>query len=426
MKKRILIFIVLIFSIFLISCKHMMEEVEELLPTCTLDGYSSHYVCKICGEKEGYEVLPALGHSMVYVEEKEATSFEMGYSSHMKCERCDYTEGKIYYPCKLSLEERPYIRDLDERSLLLIKELYNGALSFEKTIVLENTVTIEELKNVMVLLNYYCPELIQISGEYKYSYSSDLVTSVTLTYNMDEEEYLKICLEIEEIINEVCNNVGSENEFEKELYIYNWVIDKCSYDKYSLNSGNVYGAFVEGKARCEGYSKGLMMLMWSVGIECYCVTGEALEKHSWNVCKINDKYYLLDPTWDDLGEIETAYGFFNVDKNAMIDANHFVDEYFNDIVNKCNNIDLSISYLNNTYIKKDENVKNRLKDIIEKSFKNNDEKIYIKVEEDIQFDELKESIHDILSEFSINNNVGIAYNLVSDENSKTIVVKVTS
>lgn len=419
--KKYSILLIFFSLVFLIACNHNMIYVEGVLPTCTLDGYSSHYVCKICGEKEGYEVLSALGHSMVYVEEKEATSFEVGYSSHKSCERCDYTEGKIYYPCKLSLEERPYIRDLDETNLMLIKELYNGAISFEKKIVLENTVTIDELKNAMVLINYYCPELIQINGEYKYSYSSDLVTSVTLTYIMSEEEYLKSWLEIEEVISEVCNNVGSKSAFEKEFYIYNWIIDKCSYSKNTKHSGSVYGALVEGKARCEGYSKGLMMLMWSLGIECYCVTGEALERHAWNVVNIDNKYYFLDPTWDDLGELETSYGFFNVSLEEMISANHFIDEYFEELANKCINIDLSISYLNDTYISSNKDALIEINNIFDRCFQREDKKIYIKVSDIKQFNVLKENAEDILKEYLKNEGISITYHTIYDQNSKTVV-----
>ena len=119
---------------------HNMVKMPGKQKTCTEDGYSTYYLCTLCGLEEDKDVLkaeghlvnvkvnpveptctepgktrgvsctycdyeeiskeiPALGHDMtVAVNGQEATCTVDGYTAHTKCSRCDYTEGKVVIP----------------------------------------------------------------------------------------------------------------------------------------------------------------------------------------------------------------------------------------------------------------------------------------------------------------------------------------
>ena len=64
-----------------------------------------------------------------------------------------------------------------------------------------------------------------------------------------------------------------------------------------------------------------------------------------------------------LGNNETTLGLFNVDHNTMINASHVVDKEFIEKANKCNSLDMAISYKNGTYLSKEKDVLSNLYNI---------------------------------------------------------------
>lgn len=89
--------------------------------------------------------------------------------------------------------------------------------------------------------------------------------------------------------------------------IHDYLIEKIEYDEKNKSVGtyNIYGALVEKSCVCEGYAKAFKYLLEKVGIESILVQGIATnsegiqEKHAWNAVNLNDKWYLVDVTWDD-------------------------------------------------------------------------------------------------------------------------------
>ena len=71
-----------------------------------------------------------------------------------------------------SLEKRFFLTQLDEARLSVFCDLYEAAMAFETSAKFETPLEPDELSNMMLLLNYTCPELMQISGEYSYSTDS--------------------------------------------------------------------------------------------------------------------------------------------------------------------------------------------------------------------------------------------------------------
>jgi len=84
---------------------------------------------------------------------------------------------------------------------------------------------------------------------------------------------------------------------DKILAMHDYVIDNVVYDKEdSKNSGNAYGALIEGKAKCAGYADIMAIILAKLGVQNYKV---ASEKHVWNAIYLDNEWSHVDLTWDD-------------------------------------------------------------------------------------------------------------------------------
>lgn len=157
-------------------------------------------------------------------------------------------------------------------------------------------------------------------------------------YIMSEEVYEKYMKALEEEKKKIVNTVSAfKDDFEKELYIHDYIINKCQYvDEVGGTYSSVYGCLIKGEASCEGYAKAMKYLLDAVGIENYIASGytqtdeeKEPEGHAWNIVKINSKYYHVDTTWNDPvnSEIENRYAYFNL-SDTEISKTHDIDKKF--------------------------------------------------------------------------------------------------
>ena len=197
--------------------------------------------------------------------------------------------------------------------------LYYGFMDYDDSIYIGKTES--DIENLMVAVLYDNPDIFWVDYNYEFT-SNETATMIAPEYRFTAEESQKMQSEIDEIIGEVISQVSKYNsDYEKELYIHDYVIDKTEYDISTLGDmGNtVYNTLIVGKAICEGYAKTMQILLDEAGIDNYLVTGEAendkgeLEQHMWNIVTIGEENYHLDATWDDLNDVmEIGYFYFNV------------------------------------------------------------------------------------------------------------------
>ncbi|MBR0535182.1 MAG: hypothetical protein IIX14_02255 [Clostridia bacterium] len=103
---------------------------------------------------------------------------------------------------------------------------------------------------------------------------------------------------------------------------------------YVMSAHDAYGALVEGRAVCQGYSDAVKILCDYYKIPCVCISGTSDGYgHMWNAVQMDDgKWYLMDLTWDDQESI-TFYEFFLVGtltKNQSFGRNEFCVDHVND------------------------------------------------------------------------------------------------
>lgn len=98
------------------------------------------------------------------------------------------------------------------------------------------------------------------------------------------------------------------SELEAVLAAHDYIVTHVTYDTEELSllgghaedSVSPYGALIDGKAICSGYTTSFQLFMDMLGIESMIVSGEALdEEHAWNMVCIDEKWYHVDCTWDD-------------------------------------------------------------------------------------------------------------------------------
>lgn len=236
-----------------------------------------------------------------------------------------------------------FIQRLDENKRALCTCIYQGISSFEEEITLPEPVEEQLLSEIMWLISYDCPELFQISGDYSYyvrENEPDMVLSIKPTYILTPEEYTVAMNKVRDTLSTWLNSSNARDEYEIEKLIYENLIQTCTYSEEGTHAGNVYGAIVLGSARCEGYAKAMCMALRTTGIESLILTGEArtsasneetrIEKHAWNIAKINGSYCQLDSTWDDPDEalsFDTCYAYFNLTDEEMYRSRSVDDIY---------------------------------------------------------------------------------------------------
>lgn len=137
------------------------------------------------------------------------------------------------------------------------------------------------------------------------------------------------------------------SEFQRELYIHDYVVENCSYNDTAAETLNndqadhyhsaftIYGALVEGKAVCQGYTDAMSYLLSCVGIENTSISGTSQNaNHIWNAVKIEDSWYHLDATWDDNAFEEAGegykYDYFNL-TTEQLQVNHTIGKKFIDL-----------------------------------------------------------------------------------------------
>lgn len=109
------------------------------------------------------------------------------------------------------------------------------------------------------------------------------------------------------MVDQVIVQTSKDSVYQKVKKIHDWIISYVEYDKdnTSKNASNIYGALLEKKANCEGYSKLYKYLLEQVGVSCVLASGTVdsteakKESHIWNYVELNSKWYAVDVTWDD-------------------------------------------------------------------------------------------------------------------------------
>lgn len=146
------------------------------------------------------------------------------------------------------------------------------------------------------------PEYFWFDGTVKAQYhENDETHDVTLlfTYTMDNATAQARVSQLESRTAPLCASLTSKSDYDKVRGVYEYVIGSTVYDD-SIEDQSLCSVLLEGRGVCAGYTKAVQYLLQQLGVETVYASGTAEgENHSWNVVKIDGKYYALDATWGD-------------------------------------------------------------------------------------------------------------------------------
>lgn len=118
----------------------------------------------------------------------------------------------------------------------------------------------------------------------------------SITVNIDDKEYPDIDSIVETVCDE-CVLEGNVTDYDKALWLHDWLLNNCKYD-YSYLYCGAEGALARGLGTCESYYLAYKKMLDYFGIPNGRITGNG---HVWNAVKIDDEWYQIDCTWDDNG-----------------------------------------------------------------------------------------------------------------------------
>lgn len=190
--------------------------------------------------------------------------------------------------------------------------------------------TKEEFNNVYFAVKNDNPHMLCFSDSCNMvSFWSASFFELNYTCSSEEcdEKQREMFNEIENIVN---NMPVYDNNFDKELYIHDYIALNCKYEE-SVDSSNAYGCIVKKRAVCSGYSRAAMLLLDSVGIKSVLIGGtgnsptQGQISHMWNIVWLGGETYHLDVTWDDPGPDENiSHLYFNLsDEEIGTDHTNF-------------------------------------------------------------------------------------------------------
>ena len=142
--------------------------------------------------------------------------------------------------------------------------------------------------------------------------------TVTVKYEKDSE--------LEKKVDEIANKFRHlTHDADKVMAVHDYILDNVEYS-YEHIVSYAYGALIEGKAVCQGYAQSFQKILSKLNIEGHTVKGwsnaEDGEYHEWNRIKLDDGWYFIDNTWDDVTDSPyKSYKHFLIN-SEMLGKNH--------------------------------------------------------------------------------------------------------
>jgi len=273
-------------------------------------------------------------------------------------------------------EKKYFVKKLTAEQKYRFVELYSAVMDFKESVVFDTPTTDDELTLLMILFNYDCPELIQVTGDYFPEYGPDEdVTGVKFSYCMKENEYETAVKKLDTYIGIMKQKTEGKSEYEKEKIVYDDIFTNAKYEEVNDHSGSIYGTLCKHFARCEGFSKSFEWVMRKLGFECLTVIGtqawnvtSVYSNHSWNIVRIEGDYYNVDltadnTTWTSDHCNPPNYGFLNTTDDMTMHQRTIDPQLIMLGVPVCKTDTLNYHIQNGLYLKDGEGTKENMTEL---------------------------------------------------------------
>ncbi len=293
-----------------------------------------------------------------------------------------YPDSKILYP--LSDENAWCYNALSEPQKNIYRRMNKIAQGMLTGFIIIGNGEMSDIVVAFSALRTDHPEYYWLSNRFACGYSGGSM-AVAFDYKDDDINISYLCTKderteknkqlksaIEKFTADITEGMS---EYDTELLLHDRILEKVGYDKaaaadfdYNPYAFTSYGALVDGEAVCEGYSRGLQLLLNYAGIECTLATGLSQDQgHMWNKVKIDDKWYNTDSTWND-DSTQKYHTYFNITDKMLLGDHKIYADYtsltkeqleefqdFNISLPSCTSLDANYGMVNGTYIKSTDN-----------------------------------------------------------------------
>lgn len=205
----------------------------------------------------------------------------------------------------------PYYAMLNEKGRHMYRQIYANGTELYPVFAPVETVSTEELYNIISAVYNDHPELFWLETAYAGKYVADgQCVEIELKFNRTARELESARQRFDENAQQILAGAGNLSAVhEKERFVHDALIDRITYRMGAEMNQSAYSALVNGQTVCAGYSRAFQYLMRQLGVPCYYCTGFAGESHAWNIIRLDDGFYNVDATWDDTGN--GRYDYYN-------------------------------------------------------------------------------------------------------------------
>lgn len=159
--------------------------------------------------------------------------------------------------------------------------------------------------------------------QYAVQSSTKTVASAVIIYKHSSAKISEMEDAIDEEVNKILEGIEPNmSQYDIVKYFHDYICENVVYDDKAENCNNIYGAFVNKRALCQGMAKAFSYLCGKVGIETLTITGDADGiAHMWNMVKIGGEWYHIDPTYDNAESATygqyVRYDYFCLDDDTI-------------------------------------------------------------------------------------------------------------
>lgn len=234
--------------------------------------------------------------------------------------------------------------------------IVDGLLRFQTRIPLnaDQVLTEEDISFVREMIQSDHPELFWFADRYRYEHNDGIVVTVMPEYAVSvngtsvtaagEEMYTAIAA-VSGAAQTILDAMPSGlTDYETALYLHDYLANTVVYED-TENDQTIYGALVEGRAVCAGYTRAYQYLLGLAGIKSWYVagladngSGEGPENHAWNLVWLDGSCYYTDVTWDDT-ENGIYHTYFCIPMEEIEDDHYVSEMYRNGIPAACGHME---------------------------------------------------------------------------------------
>lgn len=140
-----------------------------------------------------------------------------------------------------------------------------------------------------------------------------------------------------------------QTDYEKALYLHDYIVTsvRYTYDYSDTDADNAYGALMNHRARCEGYTDAYAILLNIAGIDATKVMYFGSDTnseagHIWNMLSLDGSWYQSDSTNDSFGADAdipsdyTSYAYFLISTADILNS-YPINSQIADLIPPCDN-----------------------------------------------------------------------------------------